>query len=346
MGFRIRKSITLAPGVRLNLSTRGVGYSVGAKGMRVTRHANGRISRTLSLPGTGLSHQSTLRSARRGSSRTRPERGASAPLWGPPDPRPPKPGILAPGWEKDLFAVLDTSDPADFVAVARKHGRTEPQLAVLAATLEGLLLFERGGSAPEVEQRAQSLLGWAAVQQMSDSVLRFATTYLSERSWLVEIAPGISARLHLHDDVVLLAAAELHQAAGDLDAAIWTVEQCRPSAHAALSLVELYSCAQRHQDVIDLTNGVTNQDDATALLLALRGRAFAQLGFHEAAREGFTAALRVRSRSAPVRHRALVERAHVDLAQNRKAAARKSLEKILAEDPSYPGVREALDALV
>ncbi|WP_372513161.1 DUF4236 domain-containing protein [Mycolicibacterium frederiksbergense] len=50
--------------MRLNVSSRGVGYSVGGKGMRVTWHANGRVGRTLSIPGTGLSHNSTLHRAR------------------------------------------------------------------------------------------------------------------------------------------------------------------------------------------------------------------------------------------------------------------------------------------
>ncbi|MDV8068142.1 hypothetical protein R4P64_16635 [Rhodococcus sp. IEGM 1366] len=53
----------------------------------------------------------------------------------------------------------------------------------------------------------------------------------------------------------------------------------------------------------------------------------------------------MRSRASEVRHRALLERAQVDLSQNRKAAARKSIEKVLAEDPTYPGLQEALAAL-
>lgn len=45
---------------------------------------------------------------------------------------------------------------------------------------------------------------------------------------------------------------------------------------SALSLGELYLSAGRDQDVITLTNGLTNEDDATALLLAYRGEAFAR----------------------------------------------------------------------
>lgn len=341
MGFRMSKSIQIVPGVRMNVSRSGIGYSVGGKGVRVTKHANGRVSRTLSVPGTGLSHQQTLRSGGGGSS-TRARVTAPPP---PPPPRPPTPGMLAPAWEKDLFAVLNSTQPADYIAVARKHGKSAPHARLLAATLEGLLHFQMGNGDPGAEERARALLGWAAVQDAPPPLGQFIAKYLPDRTWPVEIVSGVVAQLRLRDDVVLLAVAELHQSAGDLDAAIWTVEQAQPTAHAALSLVELYSEAGRHQAVIDMTNGVTNSDDATALLLALRGRAFAKLGFNEAAREGFKEALRVRTRAAEVRHRALIERALVDLAQNRKAAARKSIEKVLAEDPTYPGLADALAAL-
>lgn len=341
MGFRLSKSIKIVPGVRLNVSSRGVGYSVGGKGMRITRHANGRVSRTLSIPGTGLSHNSTLRPPR---AHSRPTRDQIPPPV-PPPPSLPAPNSFESAWERDLVKVLTSTNPADFTYVAQRHSCDVPDIRILAAALEGLLHFELGCGDSVAQVRARALLGWAAVQRTADYIERFIANHLAHRTWPVEIVPGVTAQLRLQDDVVLLAAAELHQRAGDLDAAIWTVEQSRPTTHAALSLVELYSCADRHQDVIDLTNGLTNNDDTTALLLALRGRAFAHQGYFEAARESFTQALRVRSRASSVRHRALLERVQVDLAQNRKAAARRSLEKILAEDPSYPGLSEALDVL-
>ena len=55
MGFRYRKSINLGGGFRVNLSGSGVGYSWGGRGFRVTQTASGRIRRTISIPGTGVS---------------------------------------------------------------------------------------------------------------------------------------------------------------------------------------------------------------------------------------------------------------------------------------------------
>ncbi|GEA16296.1 hypothetical protein E308F_25400 [Moorella sp. E308F] len=53
MGWRFRKSIRIAKGVRLNLSKRGVGLSVGGKGFRVGIGPRGAYTST-SIPGTGL----------------------------------------------------------------------------------------------------------------------------------------------------------------------------------------------------------------------------------------------------------------------------------------------------
>ncbi|MFJ7730159.1 DUF4236 domain-containing protein [Neobacillus sp. NPDC097160] len=59
MGFGFRKSFKVAPGVRLNVSSRGVGASVGVKGLRYSVNSRGQRRTTVSLPGTGLSYTST-----------------------------------------------------------------------------------------------------------------------------------------------------------------------------------------------------------------------------------------------------------------------------------------------
>ncbi len=56
MGLRLRKSFKLAPGVRMTVSRSGVGYSVGGGGVRVTKRAGGGLSRTIGIPGSGITH--------------------------------------------------------------------------------------------------------------------------------------------------------------------------------------------------------------------------------------------------------------------------------------------------
>lgn len=56
MGFRMRKSINLGGGFKINLSKSGNGYSWGVPGYRITRTAKGTTRSTYSIPGTGFSY--------------------------------------------------------------------------------------------------------------------------------------------------------------------------------------------------------------------------------------------------------------------------------------------------
>ncbi len=56
MGFNFRKSIKIAPGIKVNLTKKGVSsLSVGKNGARVNIGKKG-VKTTGGLPGTGLSH--------------------------------------------------------------------------------------------------------------------------------------------------------------------------------------------------------------------------------------------------------------------------------------------------
>ncbi|MCQ2531578.1 MAG: DUF4236 domain-containing protein [Saccharofermentans sp.] len=54
MGLNFRKSISIFPGVRLNLSKSGVSTSFGVKGMRQSISTTGKAVTTLGIPGTGV----------------------------------------------------------------------------------------------------------------------------------------------------------------------------------------------------------------------------------------------------------------------------------------------------
>ena len=54
MGLCFRKSITIAPGVRVNLSKSGPSLSFGKKGIRETISATGKSTTTVGIPGTGV----------------------------------------------------------------------------------------------------------------------------------------------------------------------------------------------------------------------------------------------------------------------------------------------------
>lgn len=58
MGFRFRKSFGFGP-FRATISKSGISTSVGVKGARITKRADGKTQTTVSIPGTGISHVST-----------------------------------------------------------------------------------------------------------------------------------------------------------------------------------------------------------------------------------------------------------------------------------------------
>jgi hypothetical protein len=60
MGFYYRRSVNVGP-FRVNLSKRGVGYSVGVPGFRTGRSSSGRRYTTFNVPGTGFGYRTSRR---------------------------------------------------------------------------------------------------------------------------------------------------------------------------------------------------------------------------------------------------------------------------------------------
>jgi hypothetical protein len=58
--FQFRKRVKLAPGFSLNLSKKGLGMSAGLRGIKVSRSAQGRLTGSAGLPGSGISYRNTL----------------------------------------------------------------------------------------------------------------------------------------------------------------------------------------------------------------------------------------------------------------------------------------------
>ena len=105
MGFRFRKSVKIAPGVRLNIGKKSVGISAGVKGARVSVNSSGRKTTTVGIPGTGLSYQKTEKigghAATDKHDQTAPEYTPTVDL--PPiDPQPPRP----PRTSKGILTLL------------------------------------------------------------------------------------------------------------------------------------------------------------------------------------------------------------------------------------------------
>lgn len=77
MGFRFRKSIKIAPGVKLNFNKKSTGITFGGKGFHYTVNSNGKRTKSVGVPGTGLYYTSTSGGGS-GSSRNSSGSGAGA----------------------------------------------------------------------------------------------------------------------------------------------------------------------------------------------------------------------------------------------------------------------------
>ena len=60
MGTRFRKSIKLAPGVKINVGKKSVGLSVGGKHAGMSFNSKTGVRARVSAPGTGLSYSTKV----------------------------------------------------------------------------------------------------------------------------------------------------------------------------------------------------------------------------------------------------------------------------------------------
>lgn len=70
MGLRFRKSITIAPGVKINLGKTGMSVSAGVPGFRKTFHTSGRVTTSVGIPGTGIYYVDTKNARTQSNSRS------------------------------------------------------------------------------------------------------------------------------------------------------------------------------------------------------------------------------------------------------------------------------------
>ncbi|MGO5027597.1 DUF4236 domain-containing protein [Candidatus Agathobaculum pullicola] len=90
MGFRFRKSFKIAPGVRVNLGKKSIGISAGVKGARVSVNSSGRVTKSVGIPGTGISYVKTSKIGGTGSGGGKEPPSSQTPLPAP-QPQPNKP---------------------------------------------------------------------------------------------------------------------------------------------------------------------------------------------------------------------------------------------------------------
>ncbi len=332
MGFRMRKSFRLAKGVRVNLSKSGIGVSAGIKGARYSVHSSGRRTTSVGIPGTGLGYVSSKGGGRRSSgSRS----AASQPIAMVP-PRPAKPGLFAPKGEKELYkAIKSGMDIAAIDQVAQLYPSHRNQALALAA----IKRLENDQEPDVAIGQLQEVFG-SGYDPASDD---FSQKYLSFISLSVGIPNHPVASLPFSKALLAISLSGTLLKQDRQQEALELGQYLRDSIAGQILLAELYDSCGLSDKVLESTDNLDNTDDASMLLITLRGKALAKQGYTDAALEAFKEALRFRSRPDELKKFAWRERAKAYLASGKPSQAKKDLERIMAEDSSYPELDELLE---
>jgi hypothetical protein len=203
-------------------------------------------------------------------------------------------------WERRLHQALAHGD---VLRVRRLAGRRGHRL--LGSALGGLTAYADG--AGEV---ARPLLheAWRARYLVEEHPLVAAR--LPHATVGVDVSADVHAVVPISRDAVGLALVDTLRRADATGEAIEVAEQLDPSVVAALALTDLYERAGRTDDVVALTEGVSNTDDASALLLVRRAVALRDTGRAGEADAALADAIRWGVRGSVVRRLAMRERDH------------------------------------
>jgi tetratricopeptide (TPR) repeat protein len=344
MSLRFRKSMKLLPGVRLNFSKETVGLSFGVPGARYTINSKGRRTFSTGLPGTGLYNVETLSSGTRS---TRSRAGTSAQDTDT-SSGPPAPGFFASKAERALNAFLldiyNADKLADATYVIEKAAALRNQYEDLKYPLE-LISFLHGITDDKWESEAAT---WGAFLWDNRELVfsnKHVNKYFKGIKPQVSIAIGISTQMHYSKQTLGFIYSEVLQGQKKFEEAVAVLLQMSPDQMVAVSLADIELSNKDFDGAIETTEDVEVFDDATAMLMILRGVAFREKGLHEAAVECFKRALKFKDAPEALEHRALFERGVTYALMGKRAMGIKDLEKILVDNPGYPEVEKKLSEL-
>ena len=344
MSLRFRKSMKLLPGVRLNFSKETVGLSFGVPGARYTINSKGRRTFSTGLPGTGLYNVETISSGTRSSSaRARSSAQDSETPSGPPAP-----GFFAGKAERALNAFLldiyNADKLADATYVIEKAAALRNQYEDLKYPLE-LISFLHGITDDKWETEAAA---WGAVLWENRDLAfsnKHVNKYFKGIKPQVSIATGISTQMHYSKQTLGFIYSEVLQGQKKYEEALAVLLQMSADQMVAVSLADVELSNKDFDGAIETTEDVEVFDDATAMLMILRGVAFREKGLHEAAVECFKRALKLKDSPEALEHRALFERGVTYALMGKRAMGIKDLEKIVVDNPDYPEVEKKLSEL-
>jgi tetratricopeptide (TPR) repeat protein len=334
MGWRFFRRVKLAPGLRLNLSSRGASLTAGPRGSTVTFGKRG-VHSNVSIPGTGLSYRRKLFGKRKGD-----------------------PGKAAPKrTQKPKFGLIQrltlSAEEKAFVRALEIFAQGNPTSAMpdlrLAATLaDGAFLagVVALSSAP-AEAEGFLLRAQKARATLGQHFKKFDVV----PELLLPVTTEISAALAPDERGVGIALAECYQLSGEPKRALQVLKKLNridpDDLFVRLSAAELFVEERRTpkalRSALKVSDGLKNESAVHAGLLYFRGKAQRLLGLNTAARQTLSLAMRrKKDRPTDLLHAIRYERALAYEQLGQKAKARSDLERVFAENSKYEDVSARL----
>jgi len=344
MSIRFRKSMKLLPGVRLNFSKETVGLSFGLPGARYTMNSKGRRTVSTGIPGTGLYNVDTLSSGKRSSRSSAASSSQESETW----QAPPAPGLFARKPERELnkflLDIYNSDHPDDASSVIEKATALKAKYEDLKYPLD-LISFLHGATDEKWQEEAAR---WGAILwEQRDAAFsnKYVRKYFKGIKPGVTISTGITTQLHYNVQTLGFIWSEILQSQKKYDDAVAVLMQIEPDQMVGISLADIEISVGDFDGAIETTEDIEVFDDATAMMMVLRGVAFPEKTMHEAAVECFKRALKQKNMPEALAHRALFERGVTYGLMGKKAMGIKDLEKILVGNPDYPEVEKKLAEL-
>jgi tetratricopeptide (TPR) repeat protein len=340
MSIRFRQSLKILPGLKLIVSKRGLGLNLGVRGAHVTVNTRGQLTRSVGIPGTGLSDvkRTNLKKWRLKNSSN--YQAATEGVEGSqqiPKPLPTTfPSIFASKSEREFFKALVTHNLTGYEKLF-----TNPKLELVTKAIAIQLAIQDDSKMKDASKWLNDI--WIKKSELKNNKL--FKKYIEKIIVMVPIAPGITYQTYLNIDALGLIYVEVLQQIKQPKLAKSIIEGVGANQVTAISLAELEIQLGEYDDVLALTNDLQNKDDATAILLVFRGIALREQKHYSASREVLNQALKSKKRNIDILHKALFERSKTYSEEGKTSKARTDLEKILKTDSDYPGLKSALAKL-
>ena len=331
MSLRFRRSMKIAPGLRLNFSKSGMGLSLGVPGARVSVNTRGDVYASTGIPGTGLYNveRASLRARKRGKRKPMEEELVE---------QIPAPTFFDSRKKKALFKALKNGNSESLVQVGKKF----PEIEHITTALD----FPKSLMGPSSDVKKLLEVAsriWSRKNELERDPL--FVDYAKGFQVTLIVAPGVSIPMQYGISAFGLAYIELLQLDGKFIEALEVAESLPANQATAIAVCENEIQLGKWEQVLETTEEIENVDEATALLLIYRAIALRELGHLEAAIETLKSARSSKSRHEDVLNKALFERAVCYERLGKNSQARKDFEKILATDSDFPEVRDRLKRL-